>query len=429
MTVYKQYELQEFNSLIKSYKDNEDFKKIFSDIDECKAFFDKKEQKDKNQKIDKTQNEPDNSKIDEYKIYKKVKNKLKKFSEEKNTKEKNEALLSNKDFKLLFEKDKTIKEDHLGNRDFYFIIKGLANEMNNNNLDYKVLIKKYIERNFGGFEIIIDFENDYDSLREFEKYRDAIYKNFFDKISEGEKWSSVRLFEIIYNIYCEKNEEPDSIIDEESLEDFKYMQNIIDNIKDVKSRYLLLGISPSLASLIHQKIEKEIKKNIYFYEGSPFPNDNNNEYQFKIINKIQEHGENGDIIILHNLNQIYAFLYDLFNKNFIIKDGKQYARICFGNYSEQHTPISRSFRVIVMVNKKYLDKLDPPFLNRFEKMLLSFSQLIDENQKNVAKIIASELDIKKYENKLKYKINYRLKNLLIGCYKNHLLGMIYYELD
>ena len=195
--------------------------------------------------------------------------------------------------------------------------------MNNNNLDYKVLIKKYIERNFGGFEIIIDFENDYDSLREFEKYRDAIYKNFFDKISEGEKWSSVRLFEIIYNIYCEKNEEPDSIIDEESLEDFKYMQNIIDNIKDVKSRYLLLGISPSLASLIHQKIEKEIKKNIYFYEGSPFPNDNNNEYQFKIINKIQEHGENGDIIILHNLNQIYAFLYDLFNKNFIIKDGKQ----------------------------------------------------------------------------------------------------------
>ncbi len=429
LTVYKQYELQEFNSLIKSYKDNEDFKKIFSDIDECKAFFDKKEQKDKNQKIDKTQNEPDNSKIDEYKIYKKVKNKLKKFSEEKNPKEKNEALLSNKDFKLLFEKDKTIKEDHLGNRDFYFIIKGIANEMNNNNLDYKVLIKKYIERNFGGFEIIIDFENDYDSLREFEKYKDDIYKIFFDKISKKEKWSSVHLFEIIYNIYCEKNEEPDSIIDEASLEDFKYMQNIIDNIKDVKSRYLLLGISPSLASLIHQKIEKEIKKNIYFYEGSPFPNDNNNEYQFKIINKIQEHGENGDIIILHNLNQIYAFLYDLFNKNFIIKDGKQYARICFGNYSEQHTPISRSFRVIVMVNKKYLDKLDPPFLNRFEKMLLSFSQLIDENQKNVADIIASELDIKKYENKLKYKINYRLKNLLIGCYKNHLLGMIYYELD
>ena len=44
-------------------------------------------------------------------------------------------------------------------------------------------------------------------------------------------------------------------------------------------------------------------------------------------------------------------------------------------------------------------------------------------------MIASELDIKKYENKLKYKINYRLKNLLIGCSKKHILAMIYYDSD
>ena len=121
------------------------------------------------------------------------------------------------------------------------------------------------------------------------------------------------------------------------------------------------------------------------------------------------------------------FLYDLFNKNFMIKDGKQYARICLGNYSELHAIINRGFRVIVMVNKKYLDKVEPPFLNRFEKMVISFSHLIDENQKQLADIIASELDMKK--NEKIYKINYRIKNLLMGCQTEFIIGMIYYELD
>ena len=115
------------------------------------------------------------------------------------------------------------------------------------------------------------------------------------------------IFEITFNIYCSGNDEADSLIDEAALDGFKYLENIKENIRDIKSRYLLLGINSSHASVIHQKISKEIKKTIYFYEGSPFVNDNNNEYQFKIINKIQEHAENGDIIILHNLNQVHAF--------------------------------------------------------------------------------------------------------------------------
>jgi len=431
LTVYKQYEIQEYKNLIDTFKDDEEFQNIFWDIEECKIFFEKREQKDKELKTNELGKE---AKIYDYDIFKKKKQKLKEFCEAKNDKMKDKkdyytqkSLLNNKYYKNLYEKDKKVKVDFLGNRDFYYIIKGIANEMNDNNLDYKVIIKKYIERNFGGYEIIIDFENDYDDLKEFEKYNKDEYKEFFNKILERPKWTSVQIFEIVFNIYCNQNDEPDSLIDETSLDEFKYMENIINNIKDIKSRYLLLGINSTHASLIHQKIEKELKKNIYFYEGSPFPNDNNKEYQFNIINKIQVHAENGDIIILHNLNQVYAFLYDLFNKNFIIKDGKQYARICIGNYSEIHTPINKGFRVIVMVNKKYLNKIEPPFLNRFEKMIISFSQLIDQNKKNLAEIINSELDMKICENK--YKINYRLKNLLIGCHIEYIIGMIYYESD
>ena len=438
LTAYKQFKLQEYKNIIEKYKKNKDFEKIFSEIDECKSFFEKIKNNHKIEKEEKqVKEEEDEIDVEEeifkYDTYKKVENKLKEFLEEK--KEKNNDLFdktpfSNKKFKMIYEKDKKIKEDFLGNRDFYFLIKGIAYEINEfNGADLQLIVKKYIERNFGGFEINVDFENDYDELQELEQYAKKIYKLFLEKISERKKWSSVQLFEIVYNIYCSTDNEPDSIMDEACLDDLNYIKNIIDNIKDIKSRYLLLGIKSSRALLIHQKISKELKKTIYFYEGSPFENDNNNEYQFKIISKIQEHAENGDIIILHNLNQIYAFLYDLFNKNFIIKDGKQYARICHGNYSDQYTPINREFRVIIMVNKNYMDKVEPPFLNRFEKMLLSFSQLISEKQKNLANSIADEFDVTKYVNKLMYKINYRLKDLLIGCHLEDILGMIYYELD
>jgi len=145
LTVYKKYELQEYKYLIDKYKDDEDFQKIFSDIGECKSFFDKKENK----------KEEKDFKIYEYDILKKIKKKLKIFREEKegeNIKKKNKnnnskdnnneseektTLFDNEDFKMLYEKDKIIKEDFLGNRDFYYIIKGIANEMDDNNTDIK----------------------------------------------------------------------------------------------------------------------------------------------------------------------------------------------------------------------------------------------------------------------------------------------------
>ena len=70
MTVYKQYELQEYKNLIDKYKEDEDFKAIFSDIPECKPFFDKKEHKDKESKIEE---EEEDIKIYDYNNFKKVK--------------------------------------------------------------------------------------------------------------------------------------------------------------------------------------------------------------------------------------------------------------------------------------------------------------------------------------------------------------------
>ena len=120
-----------------------------------------------------------------------------------------------------------------------------------------------------------------------------------------------------------------------------------------------------------------------------------------MINQIQDHAGKEHLIILQNLNQIYAFLYDLLNMNYINKDGKNYARICQGNLSDQLTYVNESFKCIIMVDKKFIDNVEAPFLNRFEKMIISFDKLLNDNQKNLKDNIKDVSDNYKIIIKLK----------------------------
>ncbi len=233
-------------------------------------------------------------------------------------------------------------------------------------------------------------------------------------------------FKEVYNLVCEK----DDVFFNYKIENFQkynFINTITTNINDYRSRYLLLEIKPSLAPLIHLNIKKNIEKKIYFIEGSPFPNDNNNEYQFKKLSEIQDHATKDHLIILQNLEQIYAFLYDLFNMNYTIKDGKRYSRICHGNFTEQLAYINPKFRIIIMVDRKFVDKVEAPFLNRFEKIIISFDKLLDDSQKKITEINddlnLEEIIIK--ANEKHKKINYVLKDLLIGCKKEDIIGLIY----
>ena len=297
-----------------------------------------------------------------------------------------------------------------------------------NTINMKKIIKKYIERNFGGLEINIDFENDFDELYEFEKYQTFIYRIIFEIISKRKKLSKSQIFKIIYNFYCKDNEEEEYIFDEEDIYDFDYLQNIKDNIKDLKSRYLLLGIKPSEALLIHQIISKELKQHIYFYEGSSFIKDYNNEYILNVINIISDHARKGDVIILYNLNQIYDSLYDLFDNNYTIYHGKQYTRIHHKFYLDKLLQVDIKFRIIIFEDINKLDYIKSSFLSKFENIFLQFSQTINKPIKSLASSIINELDIKMVINKSNYEYNYNLKDLLIGCHKDDILQMIQYEL-
>jgi len=90
-------------------------------------------------------------------------------------------------------------------------------------------------------------------------------------------------------------------------------------------RYLLLEINPLFSSLLYEVIKyKNPHKSIEYYIGSPFIDDNNNEYRSKILSKFEDDAKRDKLIILQNLDQIQPFLYDLYNMKYIIKDGQKY---------------------------------------------------------------------------------------------------------
>ena len=350
--------------------------------------------------------------------------KNKQFSEIKNLKE----------FKNLWKKEKTIKVDFHGNRDLYNFIKGIAREIGKLNEieDNEVvsIIEKYIERNFGGidYEINIDLDLKITDIDDKIKLVSDILKRLNIKKIEKEKIkvSSVFLFKTIYNIVCGNEHANSYKINNNRINRYDLNKCINDNIIDINNRYLLLQIKPSLASLIYQNIKIQNQdKLIDFYEGSPFIDDNNNEYRFKIINEIQDDAKTEKLIILQNLNAIQPFLYDLYNMNYIIKDEQKFARICLDNFSVQLTPVNDSFRIIIFVEKKFINEVDFAFLNRLEKMKITFDRLLDNKNIILARKIIEEINFKYNIDKYQKKINYALKDLLINCGKEEIQGLIY----
>ena len=159
LTVYKEYKLQEYKNILEEYKEDKEFQKLFEN--QYKDFF----------VLEKREKRNYDKKIFEYETYKSMKNKIEEFLG------KEEIKIGDKEKKYpkfevvkknMILKDKKVKDEFLGNRDFYYLIKGIAYDMESKNNED--LIRKNIERNFGGLEIIIDFEKDYSSIDEFSNF-------------------------------------------------------------------------------------------------------------------------------------------------------------------------------------------------------------------------------------------------------------------
>ena len=332
-------------------------------------------------------------------------------------------------------KENKIRKDFHGNRDFYHLIKETAYELGKSTEstdEEKVkIIVKYIERNFGGidYEIDIDFSYNLGDIDDQVKSLQKILQNYSAYKEKGvTKLKSVYLFKALYNLEFEEKDSNISLkIDPNKINDYNMNNCINENIWDNNSRYLLLEIKQSLTTLFYQniKLQNILKEPIILYDGSPFVDDNNAAYRFTKLNQIQEDAKQDRLIIIENLNQIHPFLFDLYNRNFQIVNGKKFARISLDNFDEQLTEVNDPFRIIILVDRRFVNKCDLAFLNRLEKMILSFDELLDNNLRGISRRLIRDLNIKnsvnRYEN-----INYSLNDLLINCGDEEIQGLIYH---
>ena len=211
------------------------------------------------------------------------------------------------------------REDFHGNRDFYHFVKNVSKNIlpgNINTINENELISiglRSIERNFAGFVF-----NNKTSVEVVKKF----FLEFYPNYENNQKYNSI--------------------------------ENIRNNKKDDNSRYLLL-ISKSIETCyLLTSILEDSYYNIII--GSQFKEDiKSEEYQLKMIRKIQIFMEKGKTIILKDIESIYPALYDLFNQNFISMSGKNYARISIGSTFTTYSNVHKNFKCIVDVN---IDKIN-----------------------------------------------------------------------
>ena len=349
-----------------------------------------------------------------------------------------EAIKVTKAFQKLLLKENKLQKDFHGYRDFYDLIKGVANELAKSgdigDIEIVEKIIKFIERNFGGisYKIDIDYNLKFGNMENQIKSIENLLSdcNTFKK-GKSCKVSSVFLFKKLYNLACEENNSFNLKIDKNKLNDYNINDCLKDNIDDINSRYLLMEIDKSLTPLIIQNIKiQNPLKDIIIYEGSSFEEDNNKEYRYEIINKIQKDAKEEKLIIIENLDQIHAFLFDLYNMNYQIIEEKKFARICLDNFDEQLVEINSKFRIIILVEKKSVKKWSLPALNRFQKMnVSSLDKLLDEvgeGLETISQNLIDEFNLTKRIERYNYnEIQYLLNDLLINCKDINIQGLIY----
>ena len=287
------------------------------------------------------------------------------------------------------------KEDFHGNRDFYHLVKNSSRNMmekeKNNQLSEMALIESAvdsIERNFSG----IQFENDKKTSLE-------IFKGIFKEM---------------YPI-CQV------------VKEYDVLKRVKENINDLNSRYLLVFSKSSISTFLLSSILSDEKKEYSFYIGSQFEEDlNKEEYALKVLNKIQVHMERGNILILKNLDSVYPSMYDLFNQNFTVLSNKSYARLAVGSNTNTFAYVNKDFRCIVTADIEEINNEEAPFLNRFEKHIMSFEYLLPNELIKEAENIKSILDkIVKCDDKKFKAIPYDLGILLANNSLEEIQGLIY----
>ena len=307
-----------------------------------------------------------------------------------------------------------------GSRDFYSIIKNVISDIIKNeekleNIgkvnEFDTLLEicmKNIERNFDGLE---------NSILQF--------KEIF-----------ITLFNDITNFQLNPKD--------------NLLEYLKENLYDTESRYLMLisdsSISEDILKYMIEEINTQVmeekknqeenlnlrKKEVKLFLGSKFKSDKNSIYYCDdILYKIKCQMETENIIILKDLEIVYPSLYELFNQSYTYLLNIKFTRL---GKSKSLSMVNDKFKVIVLVDKENIPKEDPPFINRFEKHIVSFNNILSDNLIDISKeieIIIEDLksyifQINEYQKNLTQELKYNQLNSNIKFInKEEIRGLVY----
>ena len=290
-------------------------------------------------------------------------------------------------YKTYLQKNQINFYDFHGSRDFYNMIKKAAKKLigvTSSDAHLKdAAANESIERNFGGLDFSIK------TAKEFYIKNNSSTNNF-------------------------------------PVNDYKIKDCLQSNLQEIGSRFLLLISKTSLSPYLISSIIQKIGKKSNFFIGSQFENDQMSElYTAKLLNKIQLCMEQDNVLILKNLTSIYPSLYDLFNQNYTVMGKKKFARIALGYSNNVFAQVNDNFRCVVLIDETEIQKQDPPFLNRFEKHIVTFDFLIlDDFKKRVNEVnhLLHDFIIPKDPTRV---INLDISKMLINCDHDEINALVY----
>ncbi|KAI5056536.1 hypothetical protein GOP47_0028354 [Adiantum capillus-veneris] len=158
------------------------------------------------------------------------------------------------------------------------------------------------------------------------------------------------------------------------------------NLQDPEARHLLLITKGDSASSIIQHMLQQDDE-FAIIRGSTYKDDKNEEYCYLLLGEIILHMEMGRCILLENADQVWSSLYDMLNQHYTIVGGRKNCRIALGVYSNPMCYVHDKFRCIVIVDHEHIPHMDPPFLNRFEKQILTYESILNSSQRRAVETI------------------------------------------
>jgi hypothetical protein len=245
----------------------------------------------------------------------------------------------------------------------------------------------------------------------------SIERNFSGKMA-GTKRTSIELIKL----YRKELSLGTSL----SIPETNSLDLIYQNLIDEDARHLMIF---SEALEIEEMVVAEIKRFLKDVRRKPeskfvfLNNSRGKEDLNNIFYRLQVYAKEGYTLVMKNLDTIYPCLYDLLNQNYLASDEVNGPKGCylFNDNTKHKVTVHKDFKCILLMEREdsaeknydFEKKQQPPFLNRFEKHLVMFPDLIKDS--NQLEKIQEEVDKLLGENK-------RINDIYTPCQLFHNLS-------